>query len=65
MADFQEVIINEVRTRPCLWDKLHVAYKDSRNVKNNNWQDVTTAVNQATGLQWDGKLLLLVLTKCY
>ena len=54
-SEWQEVLIEEVRNRPCLWDKESANYKDSRTIKHNNWLDVAKFMNEKTGQLWEGK----------
>lgn len=46
MAEWQELLIELVRNRPCLWDKSHTAYKDSRTIKANNWSDISNEMKR-------------------
>jgi hypothetical protein len=48
MTDWQEVLIDAVRQRPCLWYKRHPDYLDARGVKKNNWIDVAEVVAKHT-----------------
>ncbi|XP_046849408.1 uncharacterized protein LOC124442935 [Xenia sp. Carnegie-2017] len=50
MADWQEILIELVRERRCLWDKFHPDYKDTRNIKKNNWKDVAREMKVATNI---------------
>ncbi|KAF6029072.1 hypothetical protein EB796_012622 [Bugula neritina] len=54
MNDWQEILINEVRSRRCLWDKSHGDYKDTRTVKSNNWVDVAKVMSEKTAKEWNG-----------
>lgn len=56
MADWQEILIELVRERQCLWDKFHPDYKDARNIKRNNWKDVTRELNLATNIEHSGTI---------
>ena len=56
-APLQEVIIAAVSQRRCLWDKKHPDYKDTRNVKSNNWKDVAAEVAEATSTLYSGVYL--------
>lgn len=38
---YKEYLISLVRARPVLYSKSEKAYKDSRTVKKNNWEDIT------------------------
>ena len=44
---WQEMLIELVRVRPCLFDKSHRDYSDTRGVKQNNWADVANALVEA------------------
>lgn len=60
--EMQEILLNSVAARRCLWDKTHNDFKDTRNVKNNNWQDVASEVSEAmkvtyTGERYHGSLI--------
>ena len=44
---FQEFLIELVRARPCLYDKTHPDYFDTRGVKANNWEDVAHQLLEA------------------
>lgn len=52
---FQEILINAVASRRCLWDKNHKDYKDTRTIKTNNWTDVKEEVNEKCGTSFSGK----------
>ena len=40
----KELLIEFVRTRPVLYSKAHKDYKETRTVKQNNWNDIPTAL---------------------
>lgn len=52
----KELLIDLVRERPCLWDKRHSDYKDSRTIKTNNWKDVTQLLNEKCGIELTGTI---------
>jgi len=66
MNDWQEILINEVRSRRCKWNKSHGDYKDTRTVKSNNWVDVTRVVSEKTAKEWNGKneivIIIIIIT---
>ena len=43
-ASWQELLIELVRDRPCLYDKSHRDYFDTRGVKKNQWKDVAAGL---------------------
>lgn len=59
MSSWQEIIIEAVRARPCLWDKLHPNYKDTRTIKKNNWMDVASLLTEKTGTPYTGEQQML------
>ncbi|KAF6040350.1 RXRG [Bugula neritina] len=69
MNDWQEILINEVRSRRCLWDKSHGDYKDTRTVKSNNWVDVAKVMSEKTAKEWNGKneivIMIIIMIACY
>lgn len=44
--DYTETLIELVRERPALWQKKHKNYKDTKTVKNNNWEDVRNMLRE-------------------
>ena len=43
-AQFEELLINQVREKPCFYDCRHVDYKRP-DVKDNNWKEIAIALN--------------------
>ena len=50
-----EYIIGLVRARPCLYDKKHQYYKDSRGVRLNNWTDIAQHMREAGFVNYTGR----------
>ena len=46
-ASWQEVLIELIRERPCLYDKSHRDYHDSKGVKQNLWLEVVQHMESA------------------
>ena len=63
MAPWQEVLVNAVASRRCLWDIAHTDYKDTRNVRANNWADVTEELKSATSedFNWNGRNIIIII----
>lgn len=56
MDTWTGILIELVQQRPCLWQKSHPNYKDSRIIKKNNWIDVTEALKERTGKDIPSKI---------
>lgn len=44
---WQEYLIELVRCRPCLYDKYHPEYQDTRGVKKNAWDEIASGMKEA------------------
>lgn len=60
MADYTGLLIELVQQRPCLWQKTHPSYKDSRTAKKNNWVDISEIIREKTGEKVNRKYFYLV-----
>ena len=55
MSSEVELLIELVRSRPCLYDKKDPNYKDSRGVRANNWADIAKLMVESGHLNYEGE----------